>query len=131
MSAAKAVGWESIPVSWPRAADNSLSTCQFGRRASGREALGRTRCRRPSGWVTVPSFSAWVSSGRTTSALAVVAFSCMEKTTRWSAAVSAASQAGVSGKSRRGSTPKRIRPLSSPDSRAARISSVDLPTRLP
>ena len=81
----------------------------------GRPAEGRTRWRRPSGWVTVPSFSAWVSSGKTTSALAVVAFSCIEKQTTKSAAVRAASQAGVSGKSRSGSTPKRIRPFSSPD----------------
>ena len=116
-----------MPVSWPRARDSSARTPQLGRMSPGREALGRTRCRRPSGWVTVPSFSAWVSSGKTTSAFAVVAFSKVEKTTRWSAAVRARSQAAVSGKSRRGSTPKRIRDLSSPDSRAARISSVSLP----
>ena len=41
----------------------------------GEPAEGRTRCRRPSGWVTVPSFSACVSSGKTTSEIAVVAFS--------------------------------------------------------
>ena len=101
----------------------------LGRMSPGREAEGRTRWRRPSGWVTVPSFSAWVSSGKRTSALALVAFSCIEKQTTKSAAVIAASQALVSGKSRSGSTPKRIRPLSSPDSSAARISSVGLPTR--
>ncbi len=71
-----------MPVSWPRAWDNSARTPQLGRMSPGREALGRTRCRRPSGCVTVPSFSAWVSSGKTTSALAVVAFSKVEKTTR-------------------------------------------------
>ena len=27
---------------------------------------GRTRCRRPSGWVIVPSFSGWPSAGKTT-----------------------------------------------------------------
>ncbi len=97
--------------------------CSGGCRRAGRRE-GRTRWRRPSGWVTVPSFSAWVSSGKTTSAFAVVAFSSIEKVTTKSAAVSASSQAGVSGKSRSGSTPNRIRPLSSPDSSAARISSV-------
>ena len=47
----------------------------------GRPAAGRTRCRRPSGWVTVPSFSAWVSSGKRTSALAAVAVAKVEKET--------------------------------------------------
>ena len=114
-------------MSWPRAEESSDRTAKFGRMSPGREAEGRTRWRRPSGWVTVPSFSAWVSSGKTTSALAVVAFSNIEKETTKSAAVRAASQAGVSGKSRRGSTPKRTTDVISPDSRAARICSVDMP----
>ncbi len=67
---------------------------------------GRTRCRRPSGCVTVPSFSACVSSGKTTSEIAVVAFSKVEKVTMWSAAARADFQASVSGKSLSGSTPK-------------------------
>ena len=41
-----------MPVSWPRAAESSVRTCQLGRISPGREALGRTRWRRPSGWVT-------------------------------------------------------------------------------
>ena len=98
-------------------------TCQFGRMSPGREALGRTRWRRPSGWVTVPSFSAWVSSGKTTSALAVVAFRAWRRRRRGRRRRGRSSRPRVSGKSRRGSTPKRIRELSSPDSSAARISS--------
>ncbi len=79
----------------------------------------------------MPSFSAWVSSGKTTSAIAVVTFSKVEKATMWSAAARADFQASVSGKSRRGSTPKSSRAFNSPASSAARISSVDFPADPP
>ena len=52
----------------------------------------RTRWRRPSGWVTVPSFSAWLSSGRTTFASLVEASSNIETATTKPAFVSAFSQ---------------------------------------
>ncbi len=38
----------------------------------------RRRWRRPSGWVTVPSFSAWDSAGKMTSACLVDSFSNIE-----------------------------------------------------
>src|SRR6202012_2018546 len=127
VSALKAVGWLVTPVSWPRARDRFARVCQPGRMSPGRPAAGRTRWRRPSGWVTVPSFSAWVSSGKRTSALAAVAVAKVEKATTKLAASSACVQALVSPKSRRGSTPTRITPSSSPSVSAWRISSTPRP----
>ena len=54
-----------LPRSSPRA---RAATASRRGSPSGTSTPRRTRCRRPSGWVTVPSFSAWVSSGRTMSA---------------------------------------------------------------
>ena len=73
-SAASASGDESISVSWPRRKASSASHCHPWRVSPGWGTLGRTRWTRPSGWVTVPSFSAWDSAGRKTSAWPPEAF---------------------------------------------------------
>ncbi len=81
------------------------------RRGGGRS--GRTRWTRPSGWVTVPSFSAWDSAGRKTSAWPPDAFPNIPTSSTKSAAPRAVFQRSGSGSSRIGSTSQRITASSS------------------
>ena len=70
----EAIGPAAIRSSWPACAATSAITCQPGRTpvpgpdGCGRPIAVRRRWRRPSGCVSVPSFSGYASAGKTTSA---------------------------------------------------------------